>query len=222
VSVFQQQVGELFWPMSKTAGQRLVGERTVNQLLRTMLPVLALVVGSWTPVASQAFEADFEPEYEVIDIGIASVRFQVRLFGLARIVGHFDRFFGKLVNNADWENESVRMHIDVSSINTNDNSRDDFLRSATFFDAERYPQIIFSNTRLIHDKDRLRQIAGDLSLHGTTRPVVFDVESADSDKEFDTSSFQAKVKIKRSDYGLNAMRPIVSDEVEIIVAMQSN
>ena len=194
----------------------------MKQLFRTVLPVLALVVGSWVPVASQAFEADFEPEYEVINISNASVRFQVRLFGLARVVGHFGRFFGKFVNNADWETESVHMHIDVSSINTNDNSRDEFLRSATFFDAERYPLIIFSNTRLIHDKDGLKQIAGDLSLHGTTRQVVFDVESASSGNELDARGFQAKVTIKRSDFGLNSMRPIVSDEVEIIVAMQSN
>lgn len=187
-----------------------------------MAGVVILIAGSLGPVAGQAFEPDLEPIPEVINLGNASVRFQVRLFGLARIVGHFERFFGRLVNSADRESGSVRMHIDVSSVNTNDESRDEFLRGPAFFDTERYPQITFTNSHLIHGEDGLEQIVGDLSLHGATRPVVFDVEPMGSAQAYDASSYQAKVTIKRSDFGLDSLRPIISDEVEIIVAMQAN
>lgn len=184
-----------------------------------MAGVMILVAGLY---ASQAFGADRVQTAEVIDLGNASVRFQVRVLGLAQIVGRFERLSGELVSGAERESGSVRMCIDVNSVNTNDELRDALLRSSTFFDTERYPQITFSRSRLIYGKDGPEQIVGDLSLHGTTRPVVFDVEPVVPAEAYDASHYRAIATIKRSDFGLDALRPIVSDEVEIIVAMQAN
>ena len=194
----------------------------MRQLLRAMIAVLVLVPGALVPVAAQTTEPNPESEHEVLDLGNASVRFQVRVFGLIRVGGHFERLIGKLVNHADRETGRIHMCIDVSSINTRDEIRDEFLRSPAFFNTERYPQITFSNSRLVLGKDGIEQIVGDLSLHGMTRPVVFNVEPVGSAQGMDTISYQAKVTIKRSDFGLLSLRSIVSDEVEIIVAMQSN
>jgi polyisoprenoid-binding protein YceI len=194
----------------------------MRQMLLTMIAVLVLVPGALVPVAGQATEPNPESELDVIDLGNVSVRFQVRVFGFARIGGHFERLVDKLVNTADRETGSVHMCIDVSSINTRDDTRDEFLRSPAFFNTERYPQITFSNSRLVLGKDGLEQIIGDLSLHGMTRPVVFHVEPVGSAQGMNTISYQAKVTIRRSDFGLVSLRPVVSDEVEIIVAMQAN
>jgi polyisoprenoid-binding protein YceI len=194
----------------------------MRQWLHTLTTVLVLVMGTLVPVASQAAGPGPGPEHEVIDLGNATVRFQVRVFGVVRVGGHFERLIGKLVNHVARESGSVNMCIDVSSINTRDETRDEFLRGPAFFNAERYPQITFSNSRLIIGEDGLEQIVGDLGLHGTTRPVVFHVEPVGSVQGTSTISYQAKVTIKRSDFGLLALRPIVSDEVEITVAMQTN
>jgi len=194
----------------------------MRQLLRTMTKVVILVAGSLGPVVGQASEPPLGPAAEVIDLGNASVRFQVKLFGLARIVGHFDRLNGKLVKSDDRQTGSARMRIDVSSVNTNDDWRDELLRGPTFFDAERYPQITFSSSRLILGGNGPEQIVGDLSLHGTTRSVVFDVAPVGRAHIYDVDSYQAIATIKRSDFGLDSLRPIVSDEVEIIVVMRTN
>ena len=194
----------------------------MRRLLRTLIAGLVLVPVALVPVAGQATEPDSGPGLEVIDLGNASVRFQVRVFGLVRVGGHFERLIGKLVNHADRETGSVHMCIDVSSINTRDETRDEFLRGPAFFNTDRYPQITFSNSRLVVGEDGLEQIAGDLRLHGTTRPIVFHVEPVGSAQGTGTSSYQAKATIKRSDFGLVSLRPIVSDEVEITVAMQAN
>lgn len=194
----------------------------MRRLLCTLITVLVLVMGTSVPVAGQAAGPGPGPEHEVIDLGNASVRFQIGVFGLVRVGGHFERLIGKLVNHTARESGSVNMCIDVSSINTRDETRDEFLRSPAFFNAERYPQITFSNSRLVIGEDVLEQIVGDLSLHETTRPVVFHVEPVGSVQGTSTISCQAKVTIKRSDFGLLALRPIVSDEVEITVAMQAN
>jgi polyisoprenoid-binding protein YceI len=185
-------------------------------------PIIATViaiglVSYWTPA-----EASFDQKVEVIDLGNTTVRFQVRFLGMARVIGYFDRFIGKLMHDPASETGSVDMHIDVSSINTSDDARDEFLRGPTFFNAERYPQITFTNSQLIYGEDGLEQISGDLSMHGMTRTVIFEVEPVDPDKGDHSGEIQAKVTINRSDYGLNSMTPFISNEVEIVIAMQAN
>lgn len=173
-------------------------------------------------VISQNHEPGIDENSEVIDLENATVRFQVRFLGTARVIGYFDRFFGKLMYNPDSENGSVDMQIDVKSNNTNDESRDEFLRGPTFFNAERYPQITFTNSHLIYGEDGLVQISGDLSLHGMTRAVVFEVGPVYTEQGFDSGGIQAILTINRSDYGLDSIASIISDEMEIIIAMQAN
>ena len=71
--------------------------------------------------------------------------------------------------------QSVEVEIDAASINTNDEKRDGHLRSADFFDAERYPSIIFKSTNVEHNGNEYR-ITGDLTMHGQTHPVTFTAE----------------------------------------------
>lgn len=191
----------------------------MQQTLRLMTQVVVLVMAGVGPFATHANEPRIDTVHEVVELEQATVRFQVKLFGLARLVGHFERLYGKLVHGDDPDTGQVHMQIEVSSVNTDDEWRDDYLRGPTFFDAERYPEISFSGTCLELGVDGRKRIVGELSLHGMTRPVAFDVEPAGSDNVYSSNRYQARTVIKRSEFGLNSLRHIVSDEVEITVAM---
>lgn len=185
----------------------------------TLLLVVTLGLAGWLSAPASATEPRFETGEEIIELDSASVRFQVRLFGLARVVGQFERLVGRLVHDNDPESGEVHMQIEVSSVNTEDAWRDDYLRGPTFFDAERFPEISFSGTCVNTGIDGRRRIVGELSLRGMTRPVAFDIEPEGAVDEYGGQHYQAKTVIRRSEFGLNSLRHIVSDEVEITVAM---
>ena len=155
----------------------------------------------------------------VVELKDVYVRFKVKVFGLARIRGRFDRLHGELISAAGGDATAVRMRIDAGSVTTDDQWRDDYLRGATFFKAERYPHITFSGVCESHGENGAGRIVGELSLHGVTRQVVFDVREISATGG--GGGYQATATIRRSEFGLNRLQHIVSDEVEIIVAMNT-
>jgi polyisoprenoid-binding protein YceI len=115
----------------------------------------------------------------------------------------------------------VRMRIDATSVNTDDKWRDDYLRGPTFFATDRYPHITFSGLCLHGGKQGPAQLVGNLSLRGRSRPVVFDIEPINPKSGQGAAAYQAKTVIRRSEFGLNAMEHVISDEVEIVVAINN-
>jgi polyisoprenoid-binding protein YceI len=94
--------------------------------------------------------------------------------------------------------------IAAASVDTSEPQRDAHLRSADFFDAENFPQLTFRSTRIDGQGDSLR-IAGDLTIRGTTRPVVLDVtiEGRTGDPwAGERAGFSATTTIKRTEFGL--------------------
>ncbi|MEN8184052.1 MAG: YceI family protein [Myxococcota bacterium] len=141
------------------------------------------------------------------------------------VKGRFDQFDGTI--EFDPENPQateVRGTIQAASINTNNEKRDKHLRSADFFDAERFPSLEFESTRVSDVSGSRGKLAGNLTIHGVTRPVVFDVhflgQGADPWGNV-RAGFTASVTIDRKDYGLNWNEVLetggflVGDEVEI-------
>jgi polyisoprenoid-binding protein YceI len=99
---------------------------------------------------------------------------------------------------------SVRVSMDVASINTGQEMRDNHLRSADFFDAGRFPTIEFVSTRIEPDGGDYR-IHGDLSIRGVTRPIVLDAEYAGTVPNMKggrSAGFSARTRIDREDFGL--------------------
>jgi polyisoprenoid-binding protein YceI len=99
---------------------------------------------------------------------------------------------------------SVRVSLDAASIDTDQEQRDGHLRSADFLDVENHPTIDFASTRIEAHGDAYR-IHGDLSIRGTTRPVVLDAEYAGVVTNMQggrSAGFEASTKINREDFGL--------------------
>lgn len=178
-------------------------------LLFCLVPALSIPD---TLYANDQFDLDTT---DVIDISDVKVKFRIKVLGLARINGQFNRFSGYMINDEKGDPSGVSMRIDVSSINTNDHERDAYLRGHDFFQAERFPHITFKGKCKVQSADGQMRLVGKLSLRGRTRPVVFEIVETVEDNG--VNSYMAKARIKRSDFGLNTLKHIVSDNVEIIV-----
>ena len=106
----------------------------------------------------------------------SKIKFEVsQLLGKAR--GQFHRFSGTVdVDNEQPEQSSVSARIEVSSIDTGIKKRDDHLRSADFFDAEKFPAITFKSTSVKRTGERAADVTGDFTMHGVTRQIVLHVQ----------------------------------------------
>ncbi len=147
------------------------------------------------------------------------------------VQGRFDRFDGTIEFDPEKpEAAVVRATIDAASINTNNTKRDKHLRSDDFFDVEKYPTLSFESTRGVTEmKDNRGKLAGNLTIRGVTKPVVFDVIFRGQGRDpwgNLRAGFVASLNINRKDYGLNWNEVLetggwlVGEEVEIRIDVE--
>lgn len=135
------------------------------------VPALLALVLSGTALPAQAIEV-----YD-IDTSHSSANFKVRHF-FTQVSGRFTQFTGTLWYDAEKPEASrIEITIQTASINTDNERRDNHLRSADFFDVEKFPQITFKSTKIepAGEANRYR-VTGDFSMHGVTKPVTVAVE----------------------------------------------
>ena len=121
---------------------------------------------------------------------------------------------------------SVKVTIPLTTLATGVPGLDEHFRSADFFATDRFPTATFTSTRVEPGMPKGHlQVTGDLSLHGMTRPVTLDVTIVKVGKNprtnLDTIGFDATTTLKRSDFGLGAYVPQVSDEIRLQVISQA-
>jgi polyisoprenoid-binding protein YceI len=111
-------------------------------------------------------------------------------------------------------------------LNTGVPALDEHLRSEDFFEVAKFPTASFRSTKVEQGagKDRLK-VTGELNLHGITRPVTLDVTvlkiGANPRTQLPTVGFEATTTLKRSDFGLGAFVPQVSDEIRLQLSSQA-
>ncbi|HWR15015.1 MAG TPA: YceI family protein [Terriglobales bacterium] len=132
--------------------------------------------------------------------------FKVKHMMISNVKGQFTGVSGVLkLDEADITRSSIEASIDAASINTREPQRDAHLKSTDFFDVEKFPTLTFKSTRVSRKDDELA-VEGDLTIHGVTRRVVFEVEGPTTpgkDPRGNTRiGLSATTKINRKDYGL--------------------
>jgi len=142
---------------------------------------------------------DFDPAH-------TNVHFSVRHMMISNVRGEFTSVKGTvLFDPNNLQASKVEAEIDASSIHTREPQRDAHLKSPDFLDIAKYPQITFRSTKIERDGEGFR-IEGDLTIHGTTRPVVLQVEDVTPEMTDPWGATRlgatARTKIKRSDFGL--------------------
>jgi len=113
-----------------------------------------------------------------IDPAHTSLDFAVRHLGISTVRGHFTKLSGSIEATSDGLLKGVDVTIDAASIDTREPQRDTHLRSPDFLDVARYPVLTFRSTAVTPQGKGRYLVQGDLSLHGETRPVTFEVDVA--------------------------------------------
>jgi polyisoprenoid-binding protein YceI len=157
--------------------------------------------------------------------------FKVKHMMITNVKGQFTGVSGALsLDENDLTLSHVEATIDAASINTREPQRDTHLKSADFFDVEKFPTLSFRSTDVSRNADGDLTVAGDLSLHGVTHKVTFEVEGPTPPAKDPWGNtrvgLSATTKINRKDFGLtwNAALEtggiLVGDEVTITLDVE--
>jgi polyisoprenoid-binding protein YceI len=159
----------------------------------------------------------------------SSVEFQVKHLGIATVKGLFKEFEGTLEAGPD--GAVAYGTVQTTSVDTREPARDEHLRSADFFEVDKYPQIDFRSTAIRTTGEDEFEIVGDLSIHGVTRSVTLQgtVEGIEpEDHQGQTRvGLSAHTQINRSDFemrfnaALGSGNVVVSDKVKILVEISA-
>ncbi|HLM57985.1 MAG TPA: YceI family protein [Pyrinomonadaceae bacterium] len=185
-----------------------------NALLAASFAALALAAFAGLPSAPDAFaqtqaaKVAYAPiaggEYR-IDPAHSTIGFAIRHYEINWVSGYFRDFAGTIrYDEQDPTKSSVEFTAKVESIDTGVANRDKHLRTADFFDIEKYPEMTFKSTR-VERKGKGWVLHGDLTLHGVTKPVAlpFQLTGAIKDPRGSTRfGVEAQTKIDRCDFGI--------------------
>jgi len=136
----------------------------------------------------------------------SSVNFNIKHMGISFVQGRFDKFDGKAVTKGNTlDNAELSFNVNVSSINTGVEMRDNHLKSADFFDAEKFPAMTFVTSSVVKEKNNSYMVKGKLTIKDVTKeisvPVTFGgVTKNQQGKE--VMGFQAAFKVNRLDYNI--------------------
>jgi polyisoprenoid-binding protein YceI len=165
----------------------------------------------------------------MIDPAHSAVSFAVRHL-MSRVRGTFSDVSGQIVTTAEVSRSAATATITVSSVSTGNQMRDDHLRSADFFDAERYPVMSFASSAL-RPADGCWVLSGELTIRDVTRPVDLEVEFLGTDptglQGEPRIGFSARGAISRRDFGItfgltaDATKIVVADKVDIVLDVEA-
>lgn len=181
----------------------------------TSLIVMGWITGT-ALAAPQAYTVDPHhtfPSFEVNHLGFSTQR------------GRFDSTRGRIVLDRQAQEVSAEITIDAASIDTGLDKLEAHLRKPDFFDVEKYPTITFKSTDARFRGETLVELDGELTMHGVTRPVRLEVHNFKCGIHPLTKkplcSADISGTIKRSDFGIKYLVPMVGDEVKLLIQIEA-
>jgi polyisoprenoid-binding protein YceI len=161
-----------------------------------------------------------------IDPAHSSAKFSVKHMMITNVTGEFGNVTGTVnLDEKDASKSSITASVDTTTINTNQAKRDAHLKSPDFFDVEKFPAMTFKSTGVKANGKEKFKVTGDLTLHGVTKPITLDVESASTEIKDPWGGTRrgasATTKLNRKDFGLTWNQALetggvaVSDEVNV-------
>ena len=180
---------------------------------RRIFPFLAAVLFATTAWA-QGSEWQIDPAH-------TTVAFTVRHMGISNVHGRFTKVSGTAnVDDSDIAKSSVNATMDIASINTGNDSRDNDLRSPNYFDAAQFPTMTFKSKSITKNGDNKLKIVGDLTIKGVTKEVTLDVDGPSAPVKMGPNQrrgLSATTSVNRKDFGVGAKTPaaVVGEEIKI-------
>ncbi|MFN8011480.1 MAG: YceI family protein [Holophagaceae bacterium] len=166
-----------------------------------------------------------------IDPAHSEIGFKVRHF-LSKTPGRFAKFQGTIqIDEKDLAKSTVEVSIETASVNTDNEARDKHLRSADFFDAEKFPAMTFKSTSVREVAKGRLEVTGDLTLRGVTRRITFPITNVGVINspfgDVRAGFVDGTLKLNRKDFGvswnkvLDTGGTMLSDEVEIALNIEA-
>jgi len=161
-----------------------------------------------------------------IDPAHSSAEFKVKHMMISNVKGSFSGLSGVLTEHAvDSTLSSVEASVPVATLSTGDAQRDGHLKSADFFDAEKYPTLDFKSTQVAGKGDAY-EVTGDLTMHGVTKPITIRLKGGDKEVEFPKGTKRVGVvstfSVIRSEFGVTAEIGNLGDEIPITIGIQAS
>ncbi len=190
-----------------------------------MKRALFLAVALTFVTAAQGVQAE---TYEV-DGAHSSATFGIRHI-FSQVKGRFTQVSGSIIYDPEEpEKSSVTARIVAASINTDNEKRDTHLKSADFFEVEKYPDITFQSKGVQKEGEKLL-VTGTLNMHGVEKEVMLDVEVlgvGPGPRGRTVAGFEATVTLNRKDFGINWNRPLgvgklmLGDDVKVTLSIEA-
>lgn len=166
-----------------------------------------------------------------IDRAHSAASFAVKHFGVSTVRGSFTNITGTvIIDDKNLANSSVDVTIDATTVNTQNERRDNHLKSADFFEVEKFPTITFKSRKVEAAGAGRARVIGDLTMKGVTKEVVLDVEGPTP--AFNTGrgikrGATASTRLNRRDFGLvwgNIIEgtAVVGDEIQVTIDLELN
>lgn len=166
-----------------------------------------------------------------VDASHSEVSFQIRHL-VTQVRGRFNDFQGTInLNPQKMTDSTVELRIKAASIDTANADRDKHLRSADFFDVEKFPEIVFKSTSIKATGKDTYAVTGNFTMHGVTKQITLPVTFLGTARDpwgNDKAGFETTGTLDRKDYGivwnaaLDAGGAILGDEVKIAVNLEAN
>jgi polyisoprenoid-binding protein YceI len=140
-----------------------------------------------------------------LDPAHSNAQFSVRHLGISNVQGEFTKLTGTVqLDDQDISKSTVNATIDVNSLDTRVQNRDNDLKSDHFFDVGKFPTITFQSTKIVSTGEGTAKMTGNLTLHGVTKEVTFDVTGPTKVIQVMGSrrGASATTKINRQDFGM--------------------
>ncbi|HTR17068.1 MAG TPA: YceI family protein [Acetobacteraceae bacterium] len=196
-------------------------KRTVLPALLTAL--LAVPASTCAQVSETHDPGRVESGSYVLEPSHTQVNFVVSHMGFTNYYGRFSNASGTLtINPHDPAHDTLEVTVPVETISTTSDKLNGDLKGADWLDAEVFPTATFKSAGIMAHGGGTAEVAGTLTLHGITRPMVFSVRFNGAginplDKKY-TVGFEVTGQIKRSDFGISKYVPLVGNQVTLLIS----
>jgi polyisoprenoid-binding protein YceI len=159
-----------------------------------------------------------------LDPNHSTAEFTVRHLGISNVQGSFTKVTGTLnLDDSDISKSTVTATVDLSSVDTRVTMRDNDLKSDKFFNVAQFPTMTFQSTKIWKTGDGTAKMTGNLTLHGVTKEITFDVTGPTAAMSMNNMlhrGAEATGKLDRRDFGITADEGIVGDDISITLDVE--
>src|SRR5688572_2214447 len=175
----------------------------------TLIVGLGFVLSTLTHAATTNYKVDPVHSFVI---------FRIKHMDVGHVWGRFNEPAGTItIDDEDASKSSFTLEIQSQKVDTGNERRDNHLRAPDFFNAKQFPTIKFKSTSA-KKTDKGYEVVGDLTLHGTTKPITINLEQTGQASQGGKQliGFETTVDIKRTDFGMNKMVGPAADDVRLI------